>query len=84
MGVMNIKDQFLDPHWQERRSYSEIDHPHVGTEWVYGVSWLLGDTPGGVRTPAPTLGQHNEFVFRQLLGLPIDRLERLRSEKVIY
>ena len=84
MGVMNIEDQFLDPHWQERGTYAEVEHPHVGTEWVYGVPWLLGDTPGGVRTPAPTLGQHNEFVFHQLLGLPIDRLERLRSEKVIY
>ena len=84
MGVMNIEDQFLDPHWQERRTYAEIEHPNVGTEWVYGVPWLLGDTPGGVRTSAPTLGQHNEFVFHQLLGLPIARLERLRSEKVIY
>ena len=83
-GVMNIEDQFLDPHWQERRTYAEIENPNVGTEWVYGVPWLLGDTPGGVRTSAPTLGQHNEFVFHQLLGLPIARLERLRSEKVIY
>jgi len=66
------------------RTYAEIEHPHVGAEWVYGVPWVLGDTPGEVHTPAPTLGQHNEFVFHQLLGVPIERLERLRSEKVIY
>ena len=84
MGLMNIEDQSLDPHWRARRTYAEIKHPHVGTEWVYGVPWVLGDTPGEVRTPAPTLGQHNEFVFQQLLGVPIHHLERLRSEKVIY
>ena len=31
MGVMNIEDQFLDPHWRARRTYAEIEHPHVGT-----------------------------------------------------
>ena len=84
MGLMNIEDQSLDPHWRARRTYAEIKHPHVGTEWVYGVPWVLGDTSGEVRTPAPTLGQHNEFVFQQLLGVPIHHLERLRSEKDIY
>jgi len=79
-----LKTNFLDPHRRERRTFAEIEHPNVRTERVYGVPWLLGDTLGRMRTSAPTLGQHNEFVFHQLLGLPIARLERLRSEKVIY
>jgi len=83
MPVMNIEDQFLDPHLQERQAYLEIEHPHVGIEWLYGMPWLLGSTPGGIRTPAPLLGQHNEYILGELLGLPAGEIERLQSEQVI-
>ena len=84
MPVMNIEDQFADPHLQERQAYVETEHPHVGVEWLYGMSWLLSGTPGSVRAPAPLLGQHNEYVFRQLLGLPAQELERLQAAQVVY
>ena len=84
MQVMNIEDQFLDPHLQERQAYLEIEHPHVGIEWLYGMPWLLGATPGGIRAPAPLLGQHNGYVFRELLGLPAEEVSRLEGEQAIY
>ena len=84
MPVMNIEDQFADSHLQERQAYAEIEHPHVGVEWLYGMPWLLSETPGSVRTPAPLLGQHNEYVLGQLLGLPEKELERLQQAQVVY
>ncbi len=84
MPVMNIEDQFLDPHLQERQAYLEVAHPHVGVEWLYGMPWLLGETPGGIRTPAPLLGQHNEYVFQQLLGLSAAEMGQLEEAQVIY
>ena len=84
MPVMNIEDQFSDPHWQQRQTYVEVEHPHLGAEWLYGLPWLLSDTPGSVRTPAPVLGQHNDYVFRQLLGVPAGQLEKLQADQVIY
>ena len=84
MPVMNIEDQFWDPHLQERRAYLEVEHPHVGIEWLYGMPWLLGNTPGGIRTPAPLLGEHNALVFRELLGLSAKDVERLQESEVIY
>lgn len=84
MPVMNIEDQFSDPHWQAREAYVDVEHPQVGTEWLYGMPWLLSDTPGSVRTPAPLLGQHNEYVFCHLLGLSTTDLERLQAAQVIY
>ncbi|PKB63507.1 MAG: hypothetical protein BZY80_07005 [SAR202 cluster bacterium Io17-Chloro-G2] len=84
MPVMNIEDQFLDPHLQQRDAYAQVEHPHIGAEWVYGMPWLLSGTPGSVRTPAPVLGEHNEYVFHQLLGVPLDELERLQEQQVIY
>ena len=84
MPVMNIADQFADPHLNARETYAEIDHPHVGAEMLYGVPWRFGDTPGGVRASAPLLGQHNGYVLSELLGIDDDELARLANEQVIY
>ena len=84
MPVMNIADQFADPHLNARATYVEIDHPHVGAEMVYGVPWRFSGTPGSVRAPAPLLGQHNEYVLRELLGMDEVRIEELVSQQVVY
>ena len=84
MPVMNIEDQFLDPHLQERQAYLEVEHPHVGVEWLYGMPWLLGETPGGIRRPAPLLGQHNDLILADLLGVPRLELRRLEEEQAVY
>jgi benzylsuccinate CoA-transferase BbsF subunit len=84
MPVMSIEGQFMDPHLQERQAFAEVEHPHVGAEWVYGMPWLLSDTPGSVRTSAPLLGQHNEYIFLELLGMPAGELECLQAAEVVY
>ncbi|MBI2871652.1 MAG: CoA transferase [Chloroflexi bacterium] len=84
MTVMNIEDQFLDPHFRERGFHVEVEHPKVGLEWLYGQPWLLSDTPGSVRRHAPLLGEHNEYVFRQLLEIPAEEYERLVKEQALY
>ena len=84
MPVMNIEDQFMDPHLRERQAFAEVEHPHLGAEWLYGMPWLLSDTPGSIRTAAPLVGQHNEYVLGHLLGLPAEEMERLQAEQVIY
>ncbi len=84
MPVMNIADQFADPHLNTRETYVEIDHPHVGAEMVYGVPWRFSRTPGGVRTPAPLMGQHNDYALSELLGLDDARIAELVAEQVVY
>ena len=84
MPVMNIADQFADPHLRGRQAYSEVEHPRLGAEWLYGTPWLLSDTPAGVRTAAPLLGEHNGYVFQELVGLTSGEMERLISREVIY
>ena len=68
MPVMNIEDQFTDSHFQERGAFAEVDHPRVGAEWLPGNPWQLSDTPGKVSRAAPLLGEHNRYVFQELLG----------------
>ncbi len=84
MPVMNIEDQFTDPHLRERGAYAEVEHLHVGVEWIYGLPWLLSETPGSVRHAAPLLGEHNEYVLHQLLGLELAEVDRLQAAQAVY
>ncbi len=82
--VMNIADQFTGPHLRERGTYAGVEHPQVGVDWVYGLPWLLSETPGSVRHAAPLLGEHNEYVLHQLLGLELAEVDRLQAAQAVY
>ena len=82
--VMNIEDQFLDPHFRERGAWVEMEHPMAGAEWLYGLAWHLSRTPGRIVSPAPLLGQHNERVLGGLLGTPPDELRRLEASGAVH
>jgi crotonobetainyl-CoA:carnitine CoA-transferase CaiB-like acyl-CoA transferase len=84
MPVMNLEDQFRDPHLREREIHVESEHPKVGLEFLHGIPWRLSDTPGRISRPAPLLGEHNQYVFGELLGLPDAEIERLIEAGAIY
>ncbi|HET9200081.1 MAG TPA: hypothetical protein VFO84_03780, partial [Dehalococcoidia bacterium] len=53
-------------------------------EWeMDGVPWKLSRTPAHIRRPAPNFAEHNDYVFRDLLGLGDAELEALKAERVI-
>jgi len=81
---MISKEQYHDPHFRERGIFVEVNHPKSGHEVFYGIPWKLSDTPGEVRSSGPLLGQDNEYVFKELLGLSQDDFEHLVEEKVIF
>ena len=74
---------YTDEHYAARDTYIWVDH-HLGREVIYGMPWKLDKTPGGVRTPAPSVGQDNDQVYSEVLGLTIDEIRALEEEKVIY
>jgi formyl-CoA transferase len=82
--VMNVEDQYFDPHFKERETYIELQHPLIGLEVLYGIPWRLSDTPGRIRRVAPSLGEHNSYVFGELLGLPAKEIAQLAEDKIIY
>jgi len=53
-------------------------------DWVPNVICRLSETPGAIRRPAPRLGEHNDYVFRELLGLTKEEIERLIENKIIF
>lgn len=67
--VNTMRDLFSDPQLIFRKVWQEQEHPELGRHHYLMVSYHLSQTPGSVRRPAPCLGQDNEMVFLDWLGL---------------
>ncbi len=81
--VLRGPDLLADRHYAERGTFVTVDHPQVGPRQYPGLPWKMSATPGEVRSPAPTLGQHNREVYGSLLGLSGDEIDALESGGVI-
>jgi formyl-CoA transferase len=67
--IYRAPDMLKDPHFQARQSIVEVEHPVFGSLHMQNVAPKFSDTPGEIRWPGPELGQHNDEVYRGLLGL---------------
>lgn len=76
---------FTDPHHKARESFVEMQTPDIEEPVpIYNVPWKLCETPGKIRDHAPTIGQHNDYVYGEILGLSKEEIAKLTEEKVIY
>jgi benzylsuccinate CoA-transferase BbsF subunit len=81
--VLRGPDLLADRHYAERGTFVTVDHPQVGPKRYPGLPWKMSGTPGEVRWPSPTLGQHNREIFGGLLGLSGEEIDGLESGGVI-
>jgi crotonobetainyl-CoA:carnitine CoA-transferase CaiB-like acyl-CoA transferase len=64
VGPVLTRDEYLrDPQVLQNGMRVEIDDPEVGPTVQMGVPMSLRGTPGGIRGPAPVLGQHNQEIL---------------------
>lgn len=69
-AVQNTEDQYrLDAHLAERGYFETIPHLTKGEVVAPGIPLGLTGTPGHTRGAGAAMGEHNVFVFRDLLGL---------------
>lgn len=81
--IYRAKDMLADPHFAARTSIVRVAHPDFGELAMQNVFPRLSETPGTVRHPGPDLGEHNDEVYRDLLGLADDEIARLHRAGVI-
>ena len=80
-GVLNSdKDVLEDPQIKARGFFEEFDHPDVGTNKYPGIIWKMAKTPNSVRFPPATLGQHNDYVYKELFNISDEEYDRLVRE----
>jgi formyl-CoA transferase len=81
--IYKTSDMLEDPHFAARDAIVNTRHPRFGTLRMQNVAPRLSLTPGSVRTPAPEMGQHNDEVYGDLLGLDAAALAAHRANGVI-
>jgi formyl-CoA transferase len=81
--IYRAPEMLADPHFQARQAIVEVPHPDFGTLKMQNVAPRLSVTPGSIRSPSPQIGEHNDEVYLQLLGLAPERYAALRASKVI-
>ncbi|HUS77742.1 MAG TPA: CoA transferase, partial [Patescibacteria group bacterium] len=81
--IYDIEQMLEDPHVKARDAISEVEHPTAGMVRSPGYPVKLEKTPGTIRRPARTLGQHNEEILTEILGYTKEQVVDLRKAGVI-
>ncbi|MFQ5915434.1 MAG: CaiB/BaiF CoA transferase family protein [Nitrospinota bacterium] len=82
-SINNLAQVLTHPQILAREMVVEVDHPVAGRSPLTGVPVKLSETPGGVHSPPPVLGEHSAEVLRDLLGRTDGEIARLRKAGVI-
>jgi len=83
-ACLTLEELKSDRQLREREFLLDIEQPLIGKLCLSRMPWRLSGTPGGNYYRAPLLGEHNNYVFGELLGMPEQEIRRLEEEKVIY
>jgi benzylsuccinate CoA-transferase BbsF subunit len=71
-----------DPQLKHRHFVQELTHPEVGSYRALRPHFILSKSPSEMRR-APLLGEHNQYVFKDLLCMSDDEISDLVIEGVI-
>ena len=71
------------PQMVARGYFERLNHPIVGQHQVPTIPFRFRSVDRWCRSPAPTVGEHNETILKELLGLDESAIETLTAESVI-
>jgi len=81
--LLELTERNVHPHWVARK----LTFQHEFEGWdpctIYTTPWLLTATPPEVTRRTPLLGEHNDYVFRDLLRLDDETITRLTADGVL-
>jgi formyl-CoA transferase len=78
--IYRAPEMLEDPHFAARESIVRLQHRDFGEFPLQNVAPKLSDTPGKVRWLGPELGEHNQEILGDMLGLDDERITAATSE----
>jgi crotonobetainyl-CoA:carnitine CoA-transferase CaiB-like acyl-CoA transferase len=72
-----------DPQISHRGTFFELDHPVIGPALFEGSPMQLSRSGADLWRSAPLLGEDNDYVFGDILGIDADRRRELAEAGVI-
>jgi crotonobetainyl-CoA:carnitine CoA-transferase CaiB-like acyl-CoA transferase len=80
---MSSIDLCSDGYLWAREAYRMVTDHKNGSRPIIGPSWRISPDGPKVERGAPLLGEHNDYVYREILGLPQERLDDLIARKIV-
>ncbi len=81
--VQNAEDLTSDPHLLARNFFKEIDHSILGTTRTDRCPIIFKGADEGPWKPSPLLGEDNQIVYQELLGLSEDLINSYMEKGII-
>lgn len=84
--VLNARGLLTDPHFRYRGYFEAVEHPPetgLGRREYIGRGWRLSKNDLSITKPASLLGEENDLVLHQLLGLTEAQIQSLEQVDLI-
>jgi crotonobetainyl-CoA:carnitine CoA-transferase CaiB-like acyl-CoA transferase len=81
--VQYESDTYHDPHLLARNFFKVIHQEDTGTYRYPGFLWNMSKTPPRVKNPPCRMGEHNDYVFREVIGMSEEEISELSEDKII-
>lgn len=72
-----------NPQLAARGFYETLEHPVAGAHPVGGMPFRMTGVDRWIRSPAPTLGQHNAEILTDLLGYTDAEIAKLQADQIV-
>lgn len=83
-GVVQTGEDLLDdPQMKHRKHYRQLDHSEIGPYHCNAPAYTLSKSPCEITRPAPCVGEHNSYVYKDLLGFTDDEIAELLVDQVM-
>jgi crotonobetainyl-CoA:carnitine CoA-transferase CaiB-like acyl-CoA transferase len=80
----NSYDIINDRSLWDRRFYRLVSDARDGKRPIVGAPWRFSKTPFEIERGAPRLGEHNAYVYGEILGYSPKEIEQLIRDQVIH
>ena len=81
--LFTAEEMLTDEQYAARQNVVTVEDPEIGPFPMQNVVPRLSETPGEVRWTGPQLGQHNDEVFTELLGMSEVDLHGLQERGIV-
>lgn len=82
-GIVQTTEEMVnDPQLKHREHFEISKHPEAGSIICENPAFHLSKCKARWPRPAPCLGEHNEFVYTKLLGIPDEEFAQLLNDGV--
>lgn len=81
--VQDSRDSHMDPQLNSRGFFQTITGSDIGTYRYPGFPWKFSETPLKVTHAPCMLGEDNDYVYKEVIGLTNDQIADLESKGVL-